>query len=110
MSKSFLKKTLQGFHTYLPGEQPPNGEDWVKLNTSESALSPHPGCSRRSGPQSSWNLPAETPQRRVADALREQHILVRRYDFDPIAGWLRITVGTRQQHERLLAALKEILV
>jgi histidinol-phosphate aminotransferase len=45
----------------------------------------------------------------VADALREQHILVRRYDLDPIAGWLRITIGTREQHERLLAALKEIL-
>jgi histidinol-phosphate aminotransferase len=45
----------------------------------------------------------------VADALREQHILVRRYDLDPIAGWLRITVGTREQHERLLQALKEIL-
>ena len=46
----------------------------------------------------------------VADKLREQHILVRRYDLDPIAGWLRITVGTREQHQRLLAALKEILV
>lgn len=45
----------------------------------------------------------------VADALREQRILVRRYDLEPIAGWLRITVGTRAQHERLLAALKEIL-
>ncbi len=45
----------------------------------------------------------------VADALREQKILVRRYDLEPIAGWLRITVGTRVQHERLLAALKEIL-
>ena len=45
----------------------------------------------------------------MADALREQHILVRRYDLDPIAGWLRITIGTREQHERLLQALKEIL-
>jgi len=45
----------------------------------------------------------------VADALREQRILVRRYDLEPIAGWLRITVGTRPQHERLLGALKEIL-
>ncbi len=45
----------------------------------------------------------------VADALREQRILVRRYDLEPIAGWLRITVGTRPQHERLLEALKEIL-
>jgi histidinol-phosphate aminotransferase len=45
----------------------------------------------------------------VADALRERRILVRRYDLDPIAGWFRITVGTRAQHERLLATLKEIL-
>jgi len=45
----------------------------------------------------------------VADALREQQILVRRYDLEPIAGWLRITVGTREQHERVLGALKEIL-
>ncbi|HET7465938.1 MAG TPA: histidinol-phosphate transaminase [Candidatus Dormibacteraeota bacterium] len=44
----------------------------------------------------------------VADALRERRILVRRYDLDPIAGWLRITIGTRDQHDRLLAALKEI--
>ena len=46
----------------------------------------------------------------VVDALREQRILVRHYDRDPIAGWLRITVGTRDQHERLLAALKEFLI
>jgi histidinol-phosphate aminotransferase len=46
----------------------------------------------------------------VADALRERRILVRHYDRDPIAGWFRITVGTREQHERLLEALKEILI
>jgi histidinol-phosphate aminotransferase len=46
----------------------------------------------------------------VADALRERRVLVRHYDRDPIAGWFRITVGTRAQHERLLAALKEILI
>ena len=45
----------------------------------------------------------------VASALRERRILVRHYDREPIAGWLRITVGTRQQHERLIVALKEIL-
>jgi histidinol-phosphate aminotransferase len=44
----------------------------------------------------------------VADALRERRILVRRYDLDPIAGWLRITIGTRDQHDRLLEALKEM--
>ena len=44
----------------------------------------------------------------VADALRERRILVRRYDLDPIAGALRITIGTRDQHDRLLEALKEM--
>jgi histidinol-phosphate aminotransferase len=46
----------------------------------------------------------------VADALRERRILVRHYDREPIAGWFRITVGTRDQHERLLEALKEMLI
>jgi histidinol-phosphate aminotransferase len=46
----------------------------------------------------------------VADGLRERRILVRHYDLEPIAGWFRITIGTRVQHERLLAALKEILI
>lgn len=45
----------------------------------------------------------------VAGALRERRILIRHYDREPIAGWFRITIGTRGQHERLLAALKEIL-
>jgi histidinol-phosphate aminotransferase len=45
----------------------------------------------------------------VADALRERRVLTRHYDREPIAGWFRITIGTREQHERLLAALKEIL-
>jgi histidinol-phosphate/aromatic aminotransferase/cobyric acid decarboxylase-like protein len=36
-------------------------------------------------------------------------VLVRHYDREPIAGWLRITIGTREQHEKLLAALEEIL-
>jgi len=46
----------------------------------------------------------------VADALRERRILVRHYDRDPIAGWFRITIGTRPQHARLLDALREILI
>ena len=45
----------------------------------------------------------------VADALRQRRILVRHYDRDPIVGWFRITIGMRAQHDRLLAALKEIL-
>ena len=45
----------------------------------------------------------------VADALRERQILIRHYDREPIAGWFRITIGTREQHEQLLGALKEVL-
>jgi histidinol-phosphate aminotransferase len=45
----------------------------------------------------------------VADALRERQILIRHYDREPIAGWFRITIGTRAQHEKLLGALKDIL-
>jgi histidinol-phosphate aminotransferase len=49
------------------------------------------------------------PAAGVVTALRERKILVRHYDREPIAGWIRITVGTRDQHEALLGALKEIL-
>ena len=49
------------------------------------------------------------PAAQVVAALRERKVLVRHYDREPIAGWIRITVGTRDQHQKLLAALKEIL-
>ena len=49
------------------------------------------------------------PAADVVSALRERKILVRHYDREPIAGWIRITVGTGEQHEKLLIALKEIL-
>jgi histidinol-phosphate aminotransferase len=40
--------------------------------------------------------------------LRDRKVLVRYYDQEPIAGWLRVTVGTREQHEALLRALEEV--
>ena len=49
------------------------------------------------------------PAHKLVAALRERKILVRHYDREPIAGWVRITVGTRDQHAALLSALKEIL-
>ena len=49
------------------------------------------------------------PAPEVVKALRERRILVRHYDREPIAGWIRITVGTREQHDNLLTALREIL-
>src|SRR5260370_16039997 len=42
MSQSFLKKALEGYRPYVPGQQPLDGEDWVKLNTNESPLPPSP--------------------------------------------------------------------
>src|ERR1700694_941630 len=42
MPESFLKKALRGFEPYMPGEQPADGEDWVKLNTNDSPLPPSP--------------------------------------------------------------------
>ena len=48
------------------------------------------------------------PAAEVVAGLRERKILVRHYDREPVAGWIRITVGTRDQHDKLLAALKEI--
>jgi histidinol-phosphate aminotransferase len=45
----------------------------------------------------------------VHAALRERRILVRHYDREPIAGWFRVSVGTREQHEALLQALNEVM-
>src|SRR3977135_4265340 len=42
MPEGFLKKALRGFDPYAPGEQPPDGEGWIKLNTNESPLPPSP--------------------------------------------------------------------
>ena len=42
-------------------------------------------------------------------ALRERGILVRRFDIPRIADWCRITVGTREQMERLAEATEDIL-
>jgi histidinol-phosphate aminotransferase len=49
------------------------------------------------------------PAAEVVAALRERKILVRHYDREPIAGWIRFTVGTTEQQSKLFTALKEIL-
>jgi len=53
--------------------------------------------------------PSGTSASALANGLRERQILIRHYDREPIAGWFRITIGTRAQHEQLLGALKDIL-
>src|SRR5207253_4645822 len=42
MSKSVVRRALQAFQAYTPGEQPPDGEGWIKLNTNESPVPPSP--------------------------------------------------------------------
>ena len=49
--------------------------------------------------------PREGNASAVASALREQGIIVRHFDKPRINEYLRITVGTAAQHERLIAAL-----
>lgn len=44
----------------------------------------------------------------VAGALREQGIIVRHFNQPRISEYLRITVGTQAQHERLIGALKAL--
>jgi len=49
--------------------------------------------------------PKEGNASEVAAALREQGIIVRHFDKPRINEYLRITVGTAEQHQRLIAAL-----
>jgi histidinol-phosphate aminotransferase len=53
--------------------------------------------------------PADLPAEHVWRELRRRRILVRHYTQSPIAGWLRVTVGTRDQHQQLLEALGEMV-
>ncbi|MGE6442538.1 histidinol-phosphate transaminase [Psychrobacter sp. NPDC078409] len=46
----------------------------------------------------------------VASALREQGIIVRHFDKPRIAEYLRITIGTAEQNNRLIVALKALQV
>ena len=53
--------------------------------------------------------PTNHDARAVAEGLEHRKVLVRHYERPPIAGWFRVTIGTREQHERLLEALREVM-
>lgn len=65
------------------------------------------------GPSATNFVFARPPQDRDAawlvDELSRRRILVRHFGQGPAAGWVRITVGTREQHLRLLEALEEVM-
>src|SRR5438270_13002903 len=42
MPSRFLRAGLREAQMYVPGEQPPDSEDWVKLNTNEAPMPPSP--------------------------------------------------------------------
>ncbi|MBI0427383.1 histidinol-phosphate transaminase [Psychrobacter sp. NG27] len=52
--------------------------------------------------------PKDGEAREVASTLREQGIIVRHFDKPRIAEYLRITIGTAEQNQRLIDALKEL--
>ncbi|MBF2720832.1 histidinol-phosphate transaminase [Psychrobacter sp. NG254] len=52
--------------------------------------------------------PRDGEAREVASTLREQGIIVRHFDKPRIAEYLRITIGTAEQNQRLIDALKEL--
>ncbi len=52
--------------------------------------------------------PPDSDGRRVYDALYARHILVRHFSDPLLAHGLRITIGTREEMEKTLAALQEI--
>lgn len=54
--------------------------------------------------------PAQGNAREVASALREQGIIVRHFDKPRISEYLRITVGTKEQQQRLVDALQALAV
>ena len=51
----------------------------------------------------------EVPAGELFEALRGAHIFVRYFDRPRISNYLRITIGTREEMERLTAFLAEFL-
>ena len=49
------------------------------------------------------------PAKEIFEKLREKSIYVRHFDSDRVCDYLRITIGTDQEMEKLMSALKDIL-
>ena len=51
----------------------------------------------------------DKPGKEIFDELRKRDIIVRRWDIERIKEYLRISVGTDEEMDKLMEALKEIL-
>jgi histidinol-phosphate aminotransferase len=51
----------------------------------------------------------DKPGKEIFDELRKRDIIVRRWDIDRIKEYLRISIGTDEEMDKLVVALKEIL-
>jgi histidinol-phosphate aminotransferase len=49
------------------------------------------------------------PAKKIFDYLREKHIFVRWFDKPRISNYLRVTIGTDAEMDRLFEALKEVI-
>src|SRR5207302_79250 len=53
--------------------------------------------------------PDGVPASEVIDGLRARRILVRHFSKAPLDGWLRVTIGTREQLAKVLRGIAEVL-
>src|SRR5437868_10535283 len=85
MPKGVVRKALEGFQPYVPGEQPPDGEGWIKLNTNESPLPPSPkviAAIKEAATDALRLYPSPT-------AAPAREAIARKFQLDPT----RVTVG-----------------
>lgn len=87
MPSRFLKPSLRGFAPYQPGQQPADGEAWIKLNTNESPYPPSPRVLEavRGAVDDSLRLYPPPMADPAAKALAEAHRLP--------ASWVRLGNG-----------------
>jgi histidinol-phosphate aminotransferase len=56
-----------------------------------------------------WVCPAVLPAKELFEQLKKRRILIRYFESDLTKGYVRITVGTDEEIDRLLEAMKEVL-
>jgi histidinol-phosphate aminotransferase len=80
----FRRASLEGFAPYVPGFQPRDGEDWLKLNTNESPLEPSPHVRAAiEAAASQLRLYPDPTQEELREALAAAHGL---HPYQVIAG------------------------